>query len=108
MPGDVTQDVIAAYDEQGRQLLVPRRQWAEEVLPESLKEAWGDPDRLRSHVMVALEDGFSELLVPAAQRLSEIDPCRERGAATLALVQLENGQVESARATLRDCLDADL
>ena len=106
MPDNLRLDAISAYDEQGREILVPRQQWADEVLPESFKAAWNDPDQLRKHVLVALEDGFAELLGAAAQRLSIIDPLPERGAVTLALVQLANGQIESAQATLFGCLDA--
>jgi hypothetical protein len=106
MSDDERCDAISAYDEQGRRLLVPRRQWAEEVLPDSLADAWNQPERLRAHVLVALDDGFADVVLAAARRLSAIDPCRERGAAALALVQLDNGQVEAARDTLRNCLEA--
>ena len=106
MPDHLRPDAISAYDEQGREILIPRQQWADEVLPESFKAAWNNPDRLRKHVLVALEDGFAELLGGAARRLSVIDPSPERGAAALALVQLANGQIESAQATLLNCLDA--
>ncbi len=106
MPDHSRLDAISAYDEEGREILVSRKQWAEEVLPESFKAAWNDPDQLRRHVLVALEDGFADLLGGAAQRLQCIDPLPERGAAALALVQLANGQIESAQATLFGCLEA--
>jgi hypothetical protein len=99
-------DTIPAFDEQGHAIFVPRAQWAQEVLPESLKAAWEEPDKLRTHILVALNDGFADLLLPAAQRLAAIDPQKERGAATLALVQLENHLTDEAAATLRHCLDA--
>lgn len=100
-------DPITAFDELGRAVFVPRSLWAEEVLPESLKAAWDDPDRLSMHIRVALDDGFAELLLPAAERLATTDPQPIRGGATLALVQLSNGLFDDAAATLRGCLDAD-
>lgn len=105
MADNVMTDVIAAYDERGRPVFIPRQQWADEVLPESLKAAWNEPDQLRAHVLVGIDDGFAELLLDAAKRLASIDPLLQRGSATLALVQLENGLVDAARATLRDALD---
>lgn len=105
MPHDERHDPISAYDDRGRPFLVSRKQWAEEVLPNSLHEAWRDPERLRAHVVVAVEDGFADVVLDAALRLSEIDPSPYRAAAALALVQLANGDFLAAQETLRQSLD---
>ncbi|RCV55915.1 hypothetical protein [Marinitenerispora sediminis] len=54
-------------------------------LAERVAEAWHDPERLRSLVLGALDGGSGREVLPAAERLREIDEDAERGTLVLAL-----------------------
>ncbi|MFC7327571.1 tetratricopeptide repeat protein [Marinactinospora rubrisoli] len=54
-------------------------------LAERVAGAWHDPERLRALVLGALDDGLGREVLPAAERLRDIDGDPERGTLVLAL-----------------------
>ena len=96
-----TDDAITTYDEQGRQLMIPRAEWRDRILHPQLKEHWNTPDALYGTILTALSDGFAPELMTAAARLVEIDPMPERSHVTRGIVLLESGRLDEAEAVLR-------
>jgi tetratricopeptide (TPR) repeat protein len=94
-------DAITTYDEQGRQIMVPRAEWRDRILHPQLKTHWNDPDALYGTILTALSDGFARELMSAAARLVEIDPMPERSHVTQGVVLLESGRLDEAEAALQ-------
>ena len=100
-PAPVMDDVITAYDEHGRQVVMSRDEWRDRVLHPQLKEQWNTPDALYGTILTALSDGFAPELTTAAARLVEIDGLPERSHVTYGIVLLESGRPDEAEAVLQ-------
>jgi len=96
-----THDAITAYDEYGRQVMMPRAEWRDNVLHPQLKQHWNTPDALYGTIVSALSDGFAPELMTASARLVEIDGLPERSHVTHGIVLLESGRPGDAEAVLR-------
>lgn len=71
---------------------------------ERLREVWDDSDRLHDEIRLALDEGRTEELVPAAHRLREIDPSPVRSTNILALVLRTCADHVGAEKVLREHL----
>lgn len=87
---------IRAFDEFGREVMVPVSQWRSELLPQALEQTKNDPDAFSTLLLDALQTGAAVELVPAAEHLQSIDPNHERGAAVRGLVLLAANEPEQA------------
>jgi tetratricopeptide (TPR) repeat protein len=101
LPAPATHDAITAYDEHGRQVMMPRAEWRDKVLHPQLKQHWNAPDALYGTIMSALSDGFAPELMTAAARLVDIDGQPERSHVTHGIVLLESGRLDDAEAALQ-------
>lgn len=96
---------IEALDAQGRRVEIPRDEYRKKVLPEMLKAHSGDPDRLTAVIMQAVQNGFAEEVIGAANKLTVVDKKNpERSLSVLAVVQRDTGELELAESTLRELL----
>ena len=100
-PAPAIHDAITAYDEHGRQVVMPREEWRDKVLHPQLKQHWNTPDALYGTILTALSDGFAPELMTAAARLVEIDGLPERSHVTHGIVLLESGRHDEAEAVLQ-------
>lgn len=103
--GEGGADMIEVLDEQGEEMMVPRDQYAEEVLPKQLAQADDDPEALYGVVRRALDEGFAEECLEAAERLREVDDNPERGATILGLTYWKLGRLDEAEQVYRDYVD---
>ena len=94
--------MIRAFDGYGREMFISKQQWRENVLPESLKKVWNQPDELYSIILAALNDGFRPDVIDAAKRLYKIDPNQARGTCVCGIVLTEEGRVDEAREIFSD------
>jgi tetratricopeptide (TPR) repeat protein len=101
-PSPDGKELITVHDAYGRELKITRHEWQEKVLQPNLTAKWNEPDALYSMIVSALNDGFAADLLPAAQRLLEIDPTPERSHTILGIVLMKNGQLDDAEATLKE------
>ncbi len=83
---------VRAYDEFGREVLIPVTQWRQELLPRALEQAKNHPDALAGILLDAIQTGAATELIPAAAHLQSIDTNPERGAAVHGLVLLAANQ----------------
>ena len=90
-------DSIRAFDQNGREVLIPRDQWAAEVLPNMLAEVRSNPDQLYALILNSLNDGFLEQVVEPAQHLHATDPIPARGTCVWGIVLLQTGRLDQAR-----------
>ncbi len=91
---------VRAFDEFGREVLIPVSQWRRELLPQALEQAKDDPDAFSAILLDALQTGAGAELVPAAAHLQNTDPNPERGAAVHGLVLLAANQFAEAEDVL--------
>lgn len=87
---------IKAYDKFGREILVPRRQWLENVLLPTMENVWNDADRLADSLISAFNDGFFCEVESAARHLCEIDSNPARSVVLLGIIYLQSGRPETA------------
>lgn len=98
------EEMIKAYDNQGRDILIPRKDYREKVLPGQFKEAWNNPEALYGAIVMSLNDHFYEDCLKPAQHLYEIDRNIERSTTIFAIVNLKTGRLNEARNLLESFL----
>ena len=89
-------DTVRAFDQAGNEVLVPRAEWAAQVLPNMVKEAWDTPEMLYNVILNSLNDGFAAEMSEAAQRLYETDTLPARGVCMWAIVLMQVNRVDEA------------
>lgn len=92
-------DLVDAY---GRHVQFTREQWRTEVLPHSLRRVWDQPEALAQMIIQSLHDGFFAEVLPAAERLSQIDSDPERAACVLGSIYLKLERFAEAENALSD------
>lgn len=97
---DSSSDVITAYDERGREVRIERAVWARDILLPNIEKAWSDPDQLYQQVVQALRDEFTDSIVPAVNRLVELEDGSERALLAQAIVRRKLGDLDGAEAAL--------
>ncbi|MCG8709404.1 tetratricopeptide repeat protein [Brenneria sp. 4F2] len=94
-------DPIVAYDAYGREIHVARDEWRESMFLPFLQQNWNSADELYNAILSGLNDGFAADLIPAAERLVEIDDVPERAHVIEGIVLMKNGHLAAAERTLR-------
>jgi tetratricopeptide (TPR) repeat protein len=94
-------ELITVYDAYGREIKITRNDWRDKMLLPNLEKKWNDSDALYGLMITALNDGFEESLLPAAQHLVEIDSNPERSHTVHGIVLMKNGNLTKAEATIR-------
>jgi tetratricopeptide (TPR) repeat protein len=97
-------DGVRAFDQSGREVIVPREEWRTNVLPNLLQEVWEQPENLYMVLLNSFNDGFFPEVVDAAAHLAETDPIAARGACMHAIALTQTGQLEPARLLLEGFL----
>ena len=93
-------DGIRAFDQEGREVIVPREEWRTNVLPGMLKEVWDQPEHLYMLILNSLNDGFFGEVEDAAKHLYETDSIPARGACMWGIVLMQTGRLDEAEAVL--------
>lgn len=93
---------IRAFDQFGREVMVPREEWRTNVIPGMLKEGWDDPERLYGVILNSINEGFVAEMADAAAHLLEIDPIAGRGACMAAIVMAGTGRRDEAEKLLTE------
>ena len=99
-------NMIKVYDEYGRELFVSKREWADNILPGAIKDAWDDADQLYGVIVGALEDGFGDVVVQPAEHLHQIDTTPSRAATILGIIYMEAGRLDDAERVFEDFIRA--
>jgi tetratricopeptide (TPR) repeat protein len=94
-------DMIRVLDGQGREVLIPKAEWCEKILPGAIQKEWDNPNNLAQIILRSLDDGLASEVLDAAIQLEDIDADMERGNVLLGLVQLETGHLEEAEKAFR-------
>lgn len=97
-PGE---EMIVAYDANGRQMHITRSDWRDKVFLPGLELKWDDAAGLYDALLGGLNDGFAADLIPAAARLVEIDDDPERSHTIQGIVLMKNNQLDEAESTLK-------
>lgn len=95
------EELIVAYDAHGQEMRIARSDWRDSVFLPALQEKWNDAGELYDTIISGLNDGFVADLIPAAERLVEIDHIPERSHVIQGIVLMQNGQLDAAENTLR-------
>jgi predicted butyrate kinase (DUF1464 family) len=86
-------DLIKAYDAYGREMYVTREVWHKQVLPNQPRADAGDPDKLYTLIVSALQDGFHREVLEASEQFLRADNGSEGSHAVHAIVLMKNGRV---------------
>jgi tetratricopeptide (TPR) repeat protein len=103
---DNDSSMIRVYDAYGRELLITREQWRDNILKGTIQKAWDKPDELYTIIASALHDGFRPEVVRAAEHLHKVDPVRSRGACVWGIVLMEEGRLNEAEKVFREFIAA--
>ncbi|MFK7742662.1 MAG: tetratricopeptide repeat protein [Planctomycetota bacterium] len=96
---------VEALDAQGRRVRIPREEYRTRVLPDMVKANEANPEQLTGVIMQAVQQGFAEDVIGAANKLTVVDKQNpERALSVLAVVQRDTGELDLAEATLRELL----
>ncbi len=100
------QNMVEVYDANGRKFLIPKATLVEKILPGQIKQNWNDPESLYGIILMAIEDGFAEEVIEAAEHQQSIDPKQERGSTILAIVYLKNQRYNDSQKVLEEYIAA--
>lgn len=95
-------DMIRVFDGQGREVLIPKAEWCEKILPGAIQKEWENPNGLAQIILRSLDDGLASEVLDAAIQLEDIDADMERGNVILGLVRMETGNLEEAEKAFRN------
>lgn len=95
------EEMIVAYDANGRQMHITRSDWRNSVFLPGLEQKWDSAAELYDAILGGLNDGFAADLIPAAARLVEIDDDPERSHTIQGIVLMKNNRLAEAESTLR-------
>src|SRR5271170_3849983 len=98
-------DFIRMFDAEGREVKVPRKQWAEEILPEGLRRAWDDPEALYAMLIGALNEKMGPHVTDAIKRLAEIDKNPERPVAVEGTALMQEEKYDEAERLFQSYID---
>lgn len=93
-------NLIGVHDEYGRELFITKDEWRKNILPGALQQHWDDAEALYRTVVGAVEDGFAEDVVDAAERVKAIHPDHRVGVAIHAIALMKSGRLDQAEAEL--------
>jgi hypothetical protein len=99
-PQQPPRDGIRAFDQFGREVVIPREEWRANVLPGMLQEVWEQPEQLYVLVLNSLNDGFFAEVADAAHHLYETDTVPARGACMWSIVLMQTGRMDEAQSVL--------
>ncbi len=95
------EEMIVAYDANGREMHIARSDWRNNVFLPGLEQKWNNAAELYDAILGGLNDGFAADLIPAAARLVEIDDDPERSHTIQSIVLMENKRLVEAENTLQ-------
>lgn len=95
------EEMIVAYDANGREMHIARSDWRNNVFLPGLEQKWNNAAELYDAILGGLNDGFAADLIPAAARLVEIDDDPERSHTIQSIVLMENKRLVDAENTLQ-------
>ncbi|SFU86468.1 hypothetical protein SAMN04487886_12381 [Clostridium sp. DSM 8431] len=94
------EEFIECVDARGKRIQMSSSKWKTEVIPAKLKAAWNNATVLYEEIMNAVNDGFPEEVVKAAEHLQEIDEVKERSATALGIVYLRCNRISDSEKVL--------
>src|ERR1700722_6637377 len=100
------EDFIRMYDAEGREVKMPRKQWAEEILPQAIRRAWDDPKALYAILIGALNERAGPAVSDAIKHLAEIDPDPQRPVLLQATALMQEKQFDEAERLIQSYIDA--
>lgn len=93
---------IKTFGDNGEQVLFPRSEWKNNVLPATLNKAWDEPETLYGTIVMAMKDGFFEEVILAAKHLIKIDKITDRSYNVLGLIYLHTNSLTEAEQTFEN------
>ncbi|MBS1132062.1 MAG: hypothetical protein H6R16_3064, partial [Proteobacteria bacterium] len=93
--------LITVYDAYGREIKITRNEWRDKVFLPNLQQKWNEAGELYNLIISGLNDGFAADLLPATERLLEIDDIPERSHTIRGIVLMKNGLLDAAEDVLR-------
>jgi len=98
---EAKEELITVYDAYGREIKITRNEWRDKVFLPNLQQKWNEAGELYNLIISGLNDGLAVDLLPATERLLEIDDIPERSHTIRGIVLMKNGLLDAAEEVLR-------
>ncbi|QBJ79005.1 lipopolysaccharide assembly protein LapB [Aquitalea sp. USM4] len=98
---EANNEPITVYDAYGREINITRSEWRDKVFLPNLQLKWNEAGEIYNLIISGLNDGFAVDLLPATERLLEIDDIPERSYTIRGIVLMKNGLLNEAEDVLR-------
>lgn len=97
-------DYIDFTNEHGHRIQMSREEYEKRIIPHNLNQYWEDRDKLRQFAMELVRDGFPAYASKAADRLLELYGRIEPALNFRAVVHMQAGELNQAKAVLAECI----
>lgn len=97
-------EMIKVHDEYGRELLITKKDWLNNVLLGNLEKNKNNSDDLYNLLLSALNDNFETHIQSYAEHLYRTDSLKERGACMYAIVLIKNKYFDLAEKVVKETI----
>lgn len=101
---DDKQEMIKVHDEYGREVMITKKDWLNNVLLGNLEANKDNPNELYNLLLSAINDGFERHVLTFAEHLYNVDPIKERGACLYAIALIKNDKLDIAENVLKQTM----
>jgi tetratricopeptide (TPR) repeat protein len=101
------QSPIRVYDAYGRERLINREVWRDQILPQNIRNNWHNAEVLYNLLAEALGDGYAGDIVKAAEHLHKLDKRSARSTCLYGVVLTRVGKIRDAERVMHTYLGAN-
>ena len=98
-------NLIQVYDKYGRELHITKEKWRTDILPDALKSNWDKPEDLCNLIVQSIDDQFYQDVLPAAERLFQLDDSSATYACIYGFTLLKNEKLNEAERVFKTFME---
>lgn len=101
------QSPVRVYDAYGRERLIDRKVWRDQILPQNIRNNWHNAEILYTLLAEALGDGYEADIVKAAEHLHKLEKKSARSTCLYGVVLTRVGKIRDAERVMHTYLGAN-
>ena len=98
------QSPVRVYDAYGRERLIDRKVWRDQILPQNIRNNWHNAEILYTLLAEALGDGYEADIVKAAEHLHKLEKKSARSTCLYGVVLTRVGKIRDAERVMHTYL----